>query len=62
MVAFAFGGKADFAGSLLSALCYSRGNQTVVVSHRKPSKEFMCELRKRIIARAHDDDAVASTG
>ena len=63
MVAFAFGGKADFAGSLLSALCcYSRGNQTVVVFHRKPSKEFMCKLRKRIIARAHDYDAVASTG
>ena len=30
--------------------------------HCKPSKEFMCELRKRIIARAHDYDAVAATG
>ena len=62
MIAFAVGGKADLAGSLLSALCYSRGNQPVVVFHRKPSKEFMCKLRKRIIARAHDYDAVASTG
>ena len=29
---------------------------------RKPSKEFMCELRKRIVARAHDHDAIVRTG
>jgi hypothetical protein len=29
---------------------------------RKPSKEFMCELRKRIVARAHDHNPIATTG
>ena len=29
---------------------------------RKPSNEFMCEPRKRIVARAHDYDAITATG
>src|SRR3974390_3000508 len=28
----------------------------------EPSKEFMCELRKRIVARAHNHDAITPTG
>ena len=38
------------------------GNRTFVFCHRKPSKEFICELRKRIVARAHDYDAITTTG
>ena len=37
------------------------GNRIFVFGHCKPSKEFMCELRKRIVARAHDYDAIATT-
>jgi len=33
-----------------------------VFCNRKPSKELMCELRKRIVARAHDYDAITTTG
>ena len=29
---------------------------------RKPSNEFMCEPRKQIVARAHDYDAITTTG
>jgi hypothetical protein len=38
------------------------GNRTFVSCQCKPSKEFMCELRKRIVARAHDHDAITTTG
>jgi hypothetical protein len=38
------------------------GNRTFVFCHSKPSKEFICELRKRIVARAHDYDAITTTG
>jgi hypothetical protein len=38
------------------------GNRTFVFCHRKPSKEFICELRERIVARAHDYDAITTTG
>ena len=38
------------------------GNRTFVFCHRKPSKELICELRKRIVARAHDYDAITTTG
>ena len=38
------------------------GNRTFVFWHRKPSKELACELRKRIVARAHDHNAIARTG
>src|SRR5262245_20284692 len=34
----------------------------VPVWHRKPPKQLTCELRERIIARAHDHDAIATTG
>src|SRR5262249_18293740 len=30
--------------------------------HREPSKKLMCELRKRVVARAHDYDAITTTG
>jgi hypothetical protein len=33
-----------------------------ISSPRKPLKELLCELRKRIVARAHDHDAIATTG
>ena len=38
------------------------GNRTFAFCHRKPSKELRCELRKRIVARAHDYDAITTTG
>jgi hypothetical protein len=38
------------------------GNRTFAFCHRKPSKELICELRKRIVARAHDYDAITTTG
>src|SRR5262249_12600994 len=36
--------------------------RTFVFCHCKPSKELMCELRKRIVAGTHDDDAITATG
>src|SRR5712691_7030183 len=36
--------------------------RTYILCHCKPSKELTCELRKRIVARAHDHDAIAGTG
>src|SRR4051794_27968022 len=39
-----------------------RGNRTFVVWRCKPSQELACELRKRIVARAHHHDAIARTG
>src|SRR5262249_12671125 len=34
---------------------------TVVLRRRQPAKQLACELRQRIVARAHDDDAIAAT-
>ena len=36
-------------------------NRTFVFCHCKPSKELMCELRKRIVARTHDYNAITTT-
>src|SRR5262249_43713965 len=49
----------DFADIWVQSRC---GNRTFVFYHRKPSKELMCELRKRIVACAHDHDAITTTG
>src|SRR6476646_3507601 len=38
------------------------GDRTFVLWHCEPSQELACELRKRIVARAHDHDAIATTG
>jgi hypothetical protein len=38
------------------------GNRTFGFCHCKPSKEFICKLRKRIVARAHDHDAITTMG
>ena len=38
------------------------GNRTFVIWQCKPSKELMCELRKRIVARAHNHDTITTTG
>jgi hypothetical protein len=40
----------------------SHGSRTFVFCHRKPSEELLCELRKRIVSRAHDYDAIPTTG
>ena len=36
-------------------------SRAFVFCHCKPSKELTCELRKRIVARAHHYDAIATT-
>ena len=49
----------DYLGLRLLSLhrLYSKspsGNLTLVFCHFKPSKEFICDLRKRIVATAYD--------
>jgi hypothetical protein len=36
------------------------GNQNLALAD--PSNKFVCELRKRFVARAHNHDAIAMTG
>src|SRR5215469_13199858 len=38
------------------------GNRTLVACHYKTPNEVMCELRKRIVACAHDHDSITTTG
>src|SRR4029077_15776789 len=39
-----------------------RGDRAFVFWHCEPSQELTCELRKRIVTRAHDHDAIATAG
>jgi len=38
------------------------GTRTFVRGQCKPSKQFICELRKGVVARAHDYDAITTVG
>src|SRR6516164_11385651 len=55
--------KADILGGLEITGWHSNLRQSSVVSRQcKPSKEFICELRKRVVARAHDHEAITTAG